>query len=565
MQVADAAGVPARLEAGYAWLTGTHTRAALTLLILCLVCLLPGFASLPVTNRDESRFAQPAKQMIETGDYIDIRLQEQSRYRKPIGIYWLQAGAVRTAEALGFDDARSRIVFYRVPSLLAAIAAVLLTYWTALAFVSRRYAFLAGLALATSILVGVEARIATIDSSLLLMAVAAQGALARAYLARPPDLLPARQWMIAALFWTGIAGSILLKGPIVPVIVILTAVSLCIADREWRWLLRLKPAAGVLWTLALVLPWFIAIALRGSEFYQQSVGRDLLSRLLEAAEGHWGPPGYFWLLFWLCFWPASALAPMASAFAWARRREREVRSLIAWIVPGWLMFEIVVTKLPHYVLPLYPGIAILIALALERKAPADRWTSGTTLLWPVLATLLCVGVAVLAVMFEGRFGRAYAPAAVVAIALAGFAWWQFLIGRIERALVFALIVGVATALAVYTVLPRIQGFAVAARLVAAVKAAPCADPEIASAGYHEPNLVFLAGTDTKLVKGDGAAEFLRLPGCRVAIVERHDQRAFADRAAAVGLSATRIAEVHGFDYSNFRRVSFLVLMAKGGN
>jgi 4-amino-4-deoxy-L-arabinose transferase-like glycosyltransferase len=313
------------------------------------------------------------------------------------------------------------------------------------------------------------------------------------------------------------------------------------------------------------MPWFLAIAWRSDDFFQQSVGRDLMSRLLDAAEGHWGPPGYFWLLFWVCFWPGAALAPMATAFAWAHRRERELRSLIAWIVPGWLMFEIVVTKLPHYVLPLYPGIAILIALALERKAPPDGWTKGTTFLWPLLAIVLCVGVAVLAIMFEGRFGRAYWPAAAIAIVFASVAWWRFLIGQIERAFVFALVAGMATALAVYTVLPRVQGFAVAARLVAAAKTAPCADPELASAGYHEPNLVFLGGTDTKLVTGAGAAEFLRLPGCRVAFVERHDQRAFADRAAAIGISAVRIAEVQGFDYSNFRRVSFLVLMPKEAN
>jgi 4-amino-4-deoxy-L-arabinose transferase-like glycosyltransferase len=229
------------------------------------------------------------------------------------------------------------------------------------------------------------------------------------------------------------------------------------------------------------------------------------------------------------------------------------------------MFEIVVTKLPHYVLPLYPGIAILIALALERREPADGWTRGTTVLWPVLAIALCIGVAVLAILFEGRFGRAYWPFAALAIVVASLAWWHALIGSAERALALALVAGIATAVAVYTVLPRVQGFAVAARLVAAAKNAPCADAALVSAGYNEPNLVFLGGTDVRLLLGGGAAEFLRLGGCRVAFVERHEQRAFADRAAAIGLSTVRIAEVDGFDYSNWRRVSFLVLMSKEGS
>ena len=567
--------VARRLDAVLDWLSQSHLRASLALLVLSLVCLLPGFASLPVTNRDESRYAQPAKQMVETGDYIDIRLQEWPRYRKPIGIYWLQASAVRAAEAVGFDDARNRIAFYRLPSLLAAIGSVLLVYWAALVFVSRRYAMLAGVALATSILFGVEARIATIDASLLLTAVAAQGSLARAYLARPADASPRNEWVLAAIFWTGIAGSILLKGPIVPAIVILSTASLCIADRNWRWLLRLKPAAGVVWASLLVMPWFVAIGLRSDDFFQQSVGRDLLDRLLDATQGHWGPPGYFWLLFWVCFWPAGALAPMASAFAWAHRRERELKSLIAWIVPGWLMFEVVVTKLPHYVLPLYPGIAVLIALSLERKAPPDRWTRGTTFLWPVFAIVLCVAVAVLAIMFEGSFAFVYLPAAAFAIVLSAVAWRKLLFGQVEGALIFALIAGTATAIAVYAVLPRIQGLAVAARLVAAAETAPCPTPMLAAAGYDEPNLTFLGGTRIKMleqtkrgalrgISGATAAEFLRLGGCRVAFIEAAQQRSFADRAAAIGLSTARLSTVEGFDYSNWRWVSFLVLMPREG-
>jgi hypothetical protein len=135
----------------------------------------------------------------------------------------------------------------------------------------------------------------------------------------------------------------------------------------------------------------------------------------------------------------------------------------------------------------------------------------------------------------------------------------------ERGLVLALIAAIATAVAAYTVLPRIDGFAIAPRLVAAAKRAPCGSPELATAGFDEPSLIFLGGTSTLRTGGAGAAAFLRQGGCRVAFVERHEQRAFADRAAAIGLSTVRIAEVQGFDYSNWRKTSFLVLMPKEGN
>ena len=63
------------------------------LILLCLAAFVPGIASLPPIDRDEPRFMQASKQMAESGDYVDIRFQEESRYKKPIGIYWLQSAA----------------------------------------------------------------------------------------------------------------------------------------------------------------------------------------------------------------------------------------------------------------------------------------------------------------------------------------------------------------------------------------------------------------------------------------------------------------------------------------
>ena len=78
----------------------------------CL-CFLPGFFSIPPIDRDEARFAQATKQMVESGDYVDIRFQDEVRYKKPVGIYWLQAGVVKAASALGFQRALTTIWLYR--------------------------------------------------------------------------------------------------------------------------------------------------------------------------------------------------------------------------------------------------------------------------------------------------------------------------------------------------------------------------------------------------------------------------------------------------------------------
>src|ERR1700760_2306579 len=86
--------------------TGTDARAVVVLIVVALFAFLPGFFHIPPVDRDEARFAQATKQMIETGDFVDIRFQDETRYKKPVGIYWLQAAVVELAEAAGVPEAR---------------------------------------------------------------------------------------------------------------------------------------------------------------------------------------------------------------------------------------------------------------------------------------------------------------------------------------------------------------------------------------------------------------------------------------------------------------------------
>src|SRR5436190_12682988 len=172
-----------RLVGAIDFVAGSHVRAVAFLILCALVLFLPGFFNIPPIDRDEARFAQATRQMVETGDFVDIRFQEEVRYKKPVGIYWLQAAVVEAASKLGIPNAHLRVWLYRVPSLAGAIGGVLLTYWTALAFVSRRGAVLAALMMCSCLLLGVEARLAKTDAMLLLTTSAAMGAMARAYLA----------------------------------------------------------------------------------------------------------------------------------------------------------------------------------------------------------------------------------------------------------------------------------------------------------------------------------------------------------------------------------------------
>src|SRR4029077_18787440 len=194
---------------------------------------------------------QAKKQMMESGDFVDIRFQDEVRYKKPVGIYWMQAAIVETAARLGLPNAQLRIWLYRVPSLIGAIGAVLFTYWTALAFVSRRGAVLAALMMCSSILLAVEAHLAKTDAMLLCATTAAMGAMGRIYVSwqRGEDAHPS--WTVPAGFWTGLAVGILLKGPLILMVVGLAIVMLAILDRSASWLWRLRPVWGLLWLLVL--------------------------------------------------------------------------------------------------------------------------------------------------------------------------------------------------------------------------------------------------------------------------------------------------------------------------
>src|ERR1700704_5310452 len=439
-----------RLAGVIDFVTVSHVRAIAFLALCGLLLFLPGFFNIPPIDRDEARFAQATKQMVESGDFVDIRFQDDVRYKKPVGVYWLQAAVVETASALGLPRAPVRVWLYRVPSLIGAIGAVLLTYWTALAFVTRRGAILAALILCSSVLLGAEARLAKTDAMLLLSVVAAMGAMARVYLSWQRGEDPAHPpWTSPAIFWTALAGGILLKGPLILMFVALTILTLVILDRSAVWLRRMRPVWGLMWMLVLVLPWFVAIFWRaGDAFFADSLGGDMLSKLA-AQESHGAPPGLYLLLFWITFWPGAPLAVMAAPAVWRARREPGAQFLLAWLIPSWIVFELVLTKLPHYVLPLYPAIAILTVGALERRVLSRSWLVRGAAWWfavPALASVLAI---VGAIKLAHLLVLPAWPILAAAMIFGLIAWWMFEDSRAERSLLNGVIAAAFLSIGVY--------------------------------------------------------------------------------------------------------------------
>jgi 4-amino-4-deoxy-L-arabinose transferase-like glycosyltransferase len=547
--------------------SASHARAIGLLIVCALLFFLPGFFNIPPIDRDEARFAQATKQMVEADDYVDIRFQDEVRYKKPVGIYWLQAAAVETASALGLQNAQVRIWLYRVPSLLGAIGAVLLTYWAALPFVSRRSAIIAALMMCSCILLGVEARLAKTDAMLLLTTTAAMGAMARVYLDwQRGDDQPRPNWSNPAIFWTAIAVGILLKGPLILMLVVLCVGALAILDRSAGWFWRLRPIWGLMWTLALVLPWFVAIALRSGEgFFASSLGGDLISKVASPQESHGAPPGYYLVIFWLTFWPGAVLAGLVAAPVWHLRRQPATQLLLAWLIPSWIVFELVITKLPHYVLPLYPAIAILIAGVLEKQLLTSKAWLMPGLSWWFFAPVILAVLAIVGSIILIRQPEFIAwPTAAAAAIFGLIAWWMYDESNAERSLLNAFAAAFFITLTVYgIVLPALRPLFPSVELARALRGVECRQPRAAAAGYHEPSLVFMAGTSTLLTDASGAADFLAQGSCRFALIESRHERQFAQRAELAGLRYAVVTRFEGYNYSQGRSIAMTIFRSEG--
>lgn len=522
---------------------------------LCLLLYLPGFTTLPPFDRDEARFAQASTQMLETGDYVDIRFQDEARLKKPVGIYWLQS---LSTNLLGSPESRA-IWTYRVPSLVGAIVAVLLTAWVGARLFGPMTGAVGAAILASVVVLGVEARMAKTDAVLLATVVASQAALALLYLRRNEAQAPG--WALPLLFWASAGIGVLIKGPMVALVSGTTVAALALWDRRASWLRTLRPVAGILVVAAIAAPWLIAITIKThGSFFAESVGHDLMGKVAGGQEGKGLPPGFYLVTFLVTFAPWAFLALAAVPWVWKNRRDDAVRFCICWIVPTWIAFEAVPTKLLHYTLPVFPAIALLSARALlDRsiwKERAGWWFAGAAVLGLVGFGGLAAAIGAVPWLVDHRIDAAAILAGIPSLFLFALALWfaaKADVGKVAAAALAAAIMLYGTAYAL--VLPAVDGIWIsrsAAALVVAKRI--CDTPVVASAGYSEPSLVFLLGTATRLTDAGGAAEHLKNAGpCGLSFVESRQEKSF--REALGSIEPEVLGRVEGINYNNGRRTT----------
>ena len=524
-------------------------RGPLFAALVALIAGLPGLFAMPPLDRDESRFAQATAQMLETDDLVVIKFQDQPRFKKPVGIHWLQAASVTA-----FSAAEDRGIWaYRIPSLLGAMLAAAACAWGAAALLSPKTGLLAGGILGATILLSTEAFIAKTDAALCGFTTLAMAAVARIYAAHLAGETVNRWTKLA--FWIGLAMGVLIKGPVGLMVVMLSIAALWIWDRKAPWLKNLGWGWGVTVLAAIVLPWamMITVATDGT-FWSTAVTGDLAPKLAGGQESHGAMFGSYALAAFLLVFPATLLLPSGLVQGWTHRKEAGIRFAVCWLVPTWLVFEILPTKLVHYTLPAFPALAMLMAASL--RAPLGKIPRMIGAVLSALAGVLFAGL--VGYLYKDHGDPTYLPVTILTallfLAAGGVGAVLVMRKTAATALVAAGVLGVlAHAALVGLFVPRLEPLLLSPRLERALEKADLAPRRgapgpVAVTGYAEPSMVFLLGTTTELTDPEGAAQ--AVAEGRPAVVEGRQEAAFQAALAAAGQTARPAGVVDGFDYSD---------------
>jgi 4-amino-4-deoxy-L-arabinose transferase-like glycosyltransferase len=396
----------------------------------CVLFHIAGTWSLPLIDRDEPRFAEASREMIQRGNYIVPYFNNQLRLDKPPLTYWAQ---VASYHVFGENDFAARL-----PSAIAAALTALSIFGWATRTGGEKLGWWAAIIFTLSLQTFVHAKAAVADMWLVLFVMVAHWA-GFELLERPtlnaqrsahnqgasPWKPPSAIWKSPFLvFYLALALGFLAKGPIAW-IPLLTVAVVIIYTRDWQLLGRLKVIRGILLTLVVVALWGIpALIQTRGEFFTVGIGRHVVSRSFTTLEGHGASsfgmymlllPFYFVTVF-ISFLPWSIKLPWLIRKFWRREKTGVTHPgyggilvdtyLLSGIAVVFVIFTLVSTKLPHYTLPAFPMLALLLARYWHQEAAVE---SNRAHFATIALVTACVWIAVALVVppMVARFFPAY--------------------------------------------------------------------------------------------------------------------------------------------------------------
>jgi 4-amino-4-deoxy-L-arabinose transferase-like glycosyltransferase len=526
-------------------------RIAIAIFAFALLLYLLGNGEHSLWDRDEARFSEATREMIETGDWIIPHLNGEIRYDKPILIYWLMSVPMRLWGVNEFSA--------RFPSAMAGALTVLLVFGMALRMgFGLSGARVAAAATMLNVLLFAISKAATTDATLTFTVTAAM------FLYWEQRRAGFAWWRHLA-FWAVLGLSALVKGP--PGVAVVALAILC--DKAWTlwtWRRRNNPppssshsalstqhsalsvqhsallriCLGLVVFLLVALPWGWAAWQRtNGDFFRVALGHHVIDRSTQAFEGHKGPFFYYVALLPLLVFPMTAV--LLNAVRWAvgadARRDPTVRLLWCWVVPGLVVFSLVKTKLPHYVAPLLPALALMMGAwwsEWDQKdirdprdgVPGERPTRGNVgrAWWTIGGVLMALaGIAVLAgdiiAMKRLTVGWSKAYPSLRDLSAPLHAWGLLLSVTLfaggclwlRRRATRAVAVWLAGIVLVYVILttailPRLEPLRPSKQIGLFLRENAPPNTELMAAGYKEPSLMFYAQRGMREVSGKEAEE-----------------------------------------------------------
>lgn len=361
-------------------------------------------------DRDEPRNARCAAEMFARADWIVPTFNGELRAHKPVLLYWLMLSSYA---AFGETEFAARL-----PSAVLGVATALVTMAMGRRLFSARAGLWAGVILATSLSFDIAGRAATPDGALLFCVTAALAIFVWA--AIPARVLAAQGGATASspampglLGWCGVYAMLglagLAKGPVgILLVVAILGAFLLVATGDGGLIARLhprravatalqmRPVALTLVVLAIAAPWYVAVHVQtGGAFSDEFFFRHNFERATSAMEGHRGPIVYYLGAGLVGFFPWSILAvPLALE---SRRMLREggrdglaVKFALCWAGVWIAAFSLVSTKLPSYITPAYPALALLAGSYVDRWLDGRAVSAARWMPW-ALAALAAVG------------------------------------------------------------------------------------------------------------------------------------------------------------------------------
>ena len=337
----------------------------------CIAFHIIGTWSVPLIDRDEPRFAEASREMIERGDYVVPHFNNQLRLDKPPLAYWAQ---VASYKIFGENDFAARF-----PSAVAAalVALSILAWGTQIG--GNRVGWWVAIIFTLSLQTFVHAKAAVADMWLVLFVTLAHWSAFELIENRKSKTENRKWWW---LFYISLALGFLAKGPIAWTPLLTIAAFKCFS-RDVKLASRFKFLRGILLTLAIVALWGIpALIQTHGEFLQIGIGRHVIGRSFGAMEGHGSNSlGIYLLLLpfyvvtvFASFFPWSIKLPALTKKIWQGRDVIDIY-LICGAAVIFLIFTLIKTKLPHYTLPAFPLLALLVG----RHITSARFLKAATL------------------------------------------------------------------------------------------------------------------------------------------------------------------------------------------